>query len=663
MSWMQENRIELLILALLGAVFNISIYLQMQGPYISFLDTDDYMRLVRIRDFFKHYDFNDNIIKRCNVPHGCSLHWTRFYDFFLIVPSYILSFFTNSTEKSIEYVGFFISPIIKTITIMFFFKLAKCLMGTKNAFLAAAIFAANPIIAQFGTFGRPDHHALIMLFIIVFFNYVFLFIKSGLGQCYEKLAIISSICIWISPETLIPILLVDVVLFLYAAFFLKNLRSEILLNLYRKNLLIAFFICAIIISSIKSGICILMSIAVAAMLMRCFFIKHKNKYFCIICLLFQPFLKDISPVHYDEISVVHFTLYLYSATLFGISSYLCECHKADRKFFSNPNEPIIISTKISAIALGIAFLFLHTYPRFLYGMEADIPIFVKKIWLYKIAEMQSPFKHGDFLFLILHVVTTAVAIVGKLKEIICISPSRIKNKADCKKDHQLRSNLLFWLILIFVTSFYLVFASMAYRMVPYSTAFGLILIVEFGMNNKLLESLNRLVRIVIAFFMSTLFVFFTAYIDKSNTTDESNKQTKYSTKEMLCELDKVSDTPVVIMAHSNNGPAILYYTKHSVIGAPYHRQINGIIASYRVMEDEFSDEVVRDILISTNTSYVFIKKSDYRKINEKNNHKMSLPEMIINNKYPIWITPVKLHKKFDDIIVAKVDKKLIRAKK
>ena len=69
--------------------------------------------------------------------------------------------------------------------------------------------------------------------------------------------------------------------------------------------------------------------------------------------------------------------------------------------------------------------------------------------------------------------------------------------------------------------------------------------------------------------------------------------------------------------------------------------------------------------IQTNASYILILKSPARyniNANKKaKDLKQSLPDMIISEKnYPNWISIVKLPEKFNDVIVAKIDKKKIQ---
>lgn len=610
----------------MGLLINVDYQLQMHGFRMVFTDTDDYMRLVRIRDFFSHYDLSNNVISRSNVPFGCSLHWTRFYDFFIIIPTYILNFFVNSINQSIEYVGFVIGPIIKSVTIMVFFNVCQKIMEKNDAFLLTAIFAAHPFILPFGIFGRPDHHSFIMLFIIVYLNSIIDIIESKFDNrdfC-AKAATIAALCVWISPETLIPILLMDGVLFIHSFSNVEKLRC-----LLKKNLSTACDIGIIIFlfSDLEGDIltiCCLLTVVPYAIADK----KHLEslifRYWHVVAIILLGILFPlVSTVEYDKISVLHMALFTFGALYFGIIM-----------IYQGLSLKIRIVTAFSWFLL-IAYAFLSMYPMFFDGMCANIDDYVKEIWLYRVEEMRSPFTLGAGATFTAYSVVTAIAMVSKVVELI-------RGKS---------TNLgLTWQILIANAGCYTVFAGISYRMLPYSALFGLPLIVDFGMNSDFTKSLHRLWRIIITAFLSILVLFCASYLDPEK--ESKTTQSPYTSEELFKLLDNLSPEPIVIMAHSNDGPAILYHTKHSVVGAPYHRQTKGIIFSYKIMEDEYDEEIAKSILKVTDSSYIFVRRT---KINPKM-EKMSLAHMIANNNLPNWLNIVELPKKFNDIIIAKIDK-------
>jgi hypothetical protein len=619
---------EAFILIVMGTFVNAGCYLQMHGLQMAFFDPDDYMRLVRIKDFFIHGDLANSIISRSNVPFGCDLHWTRFYDFFIIIPAYILNIFIDSIDRSIEYVGFFISPIVKCVTLAIFFNIAQKLMTKTNAFLAAALFAAHPLILTFGIFGRPDHHAFIMLFIVIFIQNIIGLIKSKFldKSYYVKTAIATVLCVWISPETLIPLLLVDAILFVYSFNDVAKLQL-----LYAKNILVALGIGTIIYfpSNLSPRnflpICILLTTAPYSTFNNKYAQDPILKYWhaviiAIIALLFP----DIAPIEYDKISAVHMALYLCSV------AYLCSV-MIHQKFTLKKRIWMSFLWFVT-----IAAIFLSLYPSFLNGMSANIDDYIKSIWLNRISEMQSPFAHGDYLFFIVYCVIAMISIVNA-----CLQLTEKKFVS---------SDLTWWIIIVNAIC-YTILAGISYRMLPYSAMFLLPIIVNLGMNGDLTKRLHRLWKIVVTSFISIFFIFCTAYFP--STQEEKTVNAPYTDTELFEAIDKLSRKPIVIMAHSNDGPIILYHTKHSVVGAPYHRQIGGIIFSHKIMEDQYNEETAKRILKLTDSSYIFVRKKKHASTKTKS---PSLAHMIANNELPQWLNVVELPKKFDDIAVAKIVK-------
>lgn len=628
--WARQCKIELIILSAILLVCAAFLYLRKYGYFIAFIDTDDYMRVVRIREFFEHYDLSDNIIKRCNVPYGCSLHWTRFYDFFLIIPSYILSFFTDSTHNAIDYVCFCIGPIVRIASMIVLLKITLALMKRNDAFLCLALFAIHPIIVTIGgSFGRPDHHAFIMLFIILFLERIFSALKSDFEKHYVGAARISALCVWISPETLIPLLLTDGLLFLYALKQNKQENKTVLRFLFLKSIETAFNIGAIIFFTYPTArsdgwhTCGIVVVLFAMRFLR-IFLKDKSNvikedFWLPLFFMFTiANLPKMIPTYYDEISAVHLALYMSAAYFFYVLIY------------NMTNRNIL---KVIAFSIVIICAFLTIYPKFLYGMEADVSPYVKKIWLRKVLEMKSPLIDGKHIFYIFHAIFTLIAAFSKSREIFL---GKYANN---------RCEAFSWAIIIANSLAYLTLAGFANRMLLFSSLFSLPLLVELGMNSVYVSRISRICRIVVTFFITILFIFITV-----PENEKKDNRPKYTTRELFEELDKISSAPAVIMAHLDDGPNILYYTKHCAVGAPYHRQQEGIISSYKVMEAPYNENEVKKILKKTNSSYIFVRKYFICKTK-----KPSLPSMIITGNYPAWISIVKLPRKFDDIIVAKIN--------
>jgi hypothetical protein len=494
-------------------------------------------------------------------------------------------------------------------------------MQKSDVFLAAALFAAHPLILAFGIFGHPDHHAFIMLFMTIYLCSVINMIKLDFHKvsCIRT-SIVAAICIWISPETLIPILLSNGILFVYAFSDIEKLRL-----LHTKNLMIACLLVAIVFTvagdhTAALTICMLLLVTPYITFNKTYASNRIFRYWHIaIILLMIEIFPLISPVEYDKVSVLHIALFTCAALYIGITMIYYDL---------NLNSRIAVSL---AWLLIIGAVFLLIYPHFFKGMSANISDYAKEIWLCKVVEMRSPLSGGDRLFFIVYSIISTVSIASKVMHLI-------GNRKKCTVK-------LLWWIMVVNAICYTVFSGIAYRMLPYSMMFTLPIIVDFGMNNNFTKSLHRVLRTVITAFISMFFLFCTAFSDC--TEEDKTIDATYTQEELFEIIDNLSEKPVVVMAHSNDGPSILYYTKHSVVGAPYHRQQQGIISSYKVMEDKYDEKIVKNILKETNSSYVFVRKKQYKE-------GKSLARMIIDNVQPKWIEIVKLPPKFNDVVVAKI---------
>lgn len=543
------------------------------GWYITFHDTDDYMRVVRIGEFFQHFDWSNCVVERSNVPYGCSLHWTRLYDFFIILPTYIVSFFVDTLDEAITYTCFCISPVIECITIVFIVCIFKTLLNFRNAYIVSLILISSPVLQTSCAFGRPDHHAFIILFMAMFLYYLLLFMQKKNITNILKLSIVNAACVWISPESLIVLLIADAVLYTCTMLNKVDIRA-----LYLKNAAVSVIIFFII-------------------------------------------LDDISAIEYDKISIVHYSLYAASALFFKLISKTCE-HK-------NLNQKILISSVAITFFAGV---FLYMYPKFLLGMSGGISDYAKIVWLNKVKEMSSPFSGSIGVYCAINALV-----------ILTVSAFRL-----CTIDYKkLSSDSIIWIIIACISITYVVFSLFANRMLPYTVFFAAPLVVFFVMNCSVFSKLLDITKIVIALLFSAMvFIFINdesidnsccTYSNKLAISNVSaNAETTHDDELLLYEkIDKLNDTPVVILSNVDSGPKTLYYTKHKVVASPYHRQERGIISSYKALFDTFNEDLTKDIIKETNAQYIMIP-------NSKSYKSDSLAGELINGRAPKWLQPIPM---------------------
>ena len=626
---LKEKTSEIIVLSALYLALLSYSYVVLFGDSMTFMDTDDFMRVLRTKEFFNDYDLNNSMVSRSNYPIGCELHWTRLYDFLIIGLTWLVDLFSESLEQSIEVACFIISPILGIASTVVIYNIFEKFMSKTNTFLATALFCASPFLMAFFTFGRPDHHAFITLCMLI---YIYCTINMVLDETENKknfiiTSVAATACVWASPETLIVLLLTDAVLFFA---YMKDFEKTKIL--YLKSILTSCFIgivAMIPISGSNFFHCLLMSILLLLIPYTTLSRRSLNndmffKYWHYVCLLFMMlFLTEITPVEYDKISIVHTTLFLCVSTFFAINLQLIgrKDHLYDAITW----------------AMVICLIFLSMFPRFLMGMSADVAPLIKKVWLSKIIELHSPWIGNMFWTFLIFSIITLTAIIVKTKELI---------------KQEFTKTSIVWAILIIIASCYWILACFAYRMIPYSVLFGLPLIVNLGMSSEYVKRYKKVSRMIFTMMISCLFIIITSCFVETEIDVKKSDQ-KYTDAELFGSIDNLCHRPVVIMAHTNFGPKLLYYTKHFVLGAPYHRQVEGIILSYSIMEMDNNLKVVRRILKKTNTHFIFVSHK------QQTEFPNSFASALLAGNLPKWISIVKIPIRFSDYSVFKVDQDLL----
>ena len=630
MSKLKGNTAELLVSCILYVVMTGYCYFAYSNNGINFIDTDDFMRVVRIREFFSNFDLNNYVISRCNYPHGCELHWTRLYDFLIIGLTWIVDLFTDSIDLAINYACFTISPAIGLVCVIFSFKILGYLLPKNNVLLTTVLLFVSPLFFLWFTFGRPDHHAFLILCLLIYIYYVIKAILEDSKDEYEhiKTAISAAACVWASPETLVVILATNAVLFLsYLDDFQKTL------HLHFTNLITACLVGTVAMIPELSGlrsycivICAFLMLAPYTALTQLSFKRSAFfRYWHYICLIFMMYyLVEIEPVEYDKISIVHVSLFLCLATLFAVNMQLIG------------QKSQLYYAIMWAGVIGVIFLCM--FPRFLMGMSANVPKLVKNIWLSKVNELQSPFIKDIWAIFSAYAIINVIAIVVKIQEL---------------KKQKLSGKNIIWIIFTALAAIYLVLGSFACRMIPYSVIFGTPIVVNLGMSSKYVKKLSRLSRMILTMFICIIYILLILWIYDLFETPEPKNCQKYSDKELYECIDNLSFSPAVIMANSNDGPKLLYYTKHYVIGAPYHRQTQGIIASYVVTQMKIDPSEVRRTLKKTGSQFIFVNRS------LKDQSTKSFAAEIVSGNLPKWISVVKIPEKFSQHCVFRVDQELL----
>ncbi len=143
-----------------------------------FVDGDVYSWLNRVEALADGRSWYDHTEPRINPPEGHEQHWTRPLDFLLLVGGWALSPLFGFRDGLALWANI-ISPLIMIGAVWAMYRLARHLLGCREAIIATGVFALHPMILLTYAWGRADHHALLrlgqVLFLLAFLNF---FLKS-----------------------------------------------------------------------------------------------------------------------------------------------------------------------------------------------------------------------------------------------------------------------------------------------------------------------------------------------------------------------------------------------------------------------------------------------------------------------------------------------------
>ncbi|MEQ1768281.1 MAG: hypothetical protein ABL879_00420 [Devosia sp.] len=130
------------------------------------LDTDDAMRLTVVHDFLNGQGWYDPVQHRLNVPYGAEIHWSRLIDLPLAGLLWVLRLFPVNADVALAYVW----PLFLLLILLWVCGRLAIRLGGPDTALPAMLLPAFSIItmAEFAP-GRLDHHSvqIILGFVLV----------------------------------------------------------------------------------------------------------------------------------------------------------------------------------------------------------------------------------------------------------------------------------------------------------------------------------------------------------------------------------------------------------------------------------------------------------------------------------------------------------------
>lgn len=170
------------------------------------VDTDDYMRLVRVEYLWQSGAWFDAVIPRIDPPNGLALHWTRPMDILLLAGAGMASPFFGFNE-ALFWWGALVSPVLLVISIGAIVWTAAPVLPRPWLPLVAFVFIAQPgELARFMV-GRPDHHGLLILLLILSLGFALRILSNPERNFYAVAAgLTGALAIWVSIESLVVVI-------------------------------------------------------------------------------------------------------------------------------------------------------------------------------------------------------------------------------------------------------------------------------------------------------------------------------------------------------------------------------------------------------------------------------------------------------------------------
>ncbi len=511
------------------------------------LGPDGYMRLVRIEELLGGTGWHESLIARSNAPYGDALHWTRPMDVIILVIATVASPFLDDAQ-ALFFAGAVTSPIVAFVACLAIAWAARPVLGRDRAILAVFIFLLQPGVLSYTMLGRADHHSLqFVAFILCIGATLRLLADRRSVRTSVAAGVIYGFALWVSIELLLLVGLCQATL---AIVWLWRDR------VFTQNQIIL-------------GGAFLASV-LAAMITE------------------RP-IAGWFDIEYDRLSIVHVALAAIVAG-FWLALYLHGHNRTDQALRSR----MALAGTAGVASLGVFGIF---FPDFFAGPFASVDPRIIPIWHEQVAELKpllpTDMKSlGRFLFFI-GAGLPCLIFLGFVLWRETAHPATLR-----------------WAFLTAVLAVYFILSLKHLRFAPFAEIASVWALAEMvGRLMKWSEHVLTGARqfavkcgatffIILGALMSGTFVL---AVTPDKAIDEKHPDCEVANiADLLNDRSALGAKSTVVGGLLDHGPEILYRTRHSVVGAPYHRNGDGIWDSFRLLaatDDAESQAIVqrRDI--------------------------------------------------------------------
>lgn len=328
----------------------------------SLIDTDGYMRHLRIDDLRHTWNWYDIVVDRSNYPFGEVQHWTRLLDIYVLALSFLLAPFLGA--NSLYWASVINAPLllIGVGLATYWAYGSKLSGGTRRLLLPLTL--AFPLVVGYGAAGRVDHHAALLLMFVLAIGSIIRTLGTPSWRSPTTLAMSLVLGIWLSTEYLVPLGLVA--LTLAAASFFPG-RGHLVSIAARVFLLTSLGLWVVVLIERGSGWRV---------------------------------------VEYDRVSAVHPLLALAIAAIFLIYGFV------------RLDNWVVNAIRLGAIGFGVAVPFSIGFPGLIGGPFVAVDSVVKEIWLYRVNELKPIWDGRSWDAILLVIGPVIVGIIAGTWQII-----------------------------------------------------------------------------------------------------------------------------------------------------------------------------------------------------------------------------------------------------
>lgn len=582
-----------LIVVGLWAAINLAMTYSIAAPVYhgELLGPDGYMRLVRVGELWTSGDWYDIVIDRSNAPYGDTLHWTRPMDaIILVLALFILPFV--SAEQALFAAAASSAPLIALLSGIVMVWTARTVMIRDRAFLAVFILLLQPAVIGYSMAGRADHHSLQFLAFLLCIGFTLRLL--GPAAATSRIALMTGaaygFALWVSIELMLLVALCQAALaanwiYRHGGFERVGLRAA-------------------------AGFAAMTAVAIAVE---------------------RPFA-EWTAVEFDRISMVHLTIALVTLGFWAALEAVARYGGAKL----DPTRRLLAAG--AAAGLGAAVLAV-LHPPLLAGPFAGVDPRILPIWHDRVAELQPLLptdrgRLGAFLF----VIGVAIPCLPFLAWLCW----RTRGEANWPR----------WLFISALSFLYFLFALKHLRFGPFVEILSAIALAE--MIGRVFDRgtatgtafQEQLIRVSTA----VTLIFGTAFAGM--LIQSSNVPAAAGEAEPACRIEPIADvlndpqglggTPLVIGGLLDHGPEIVYRTRHAVVGAPFHRNGDGIYDSYRLLaaaDDSESRAIIRRRGIGL---LMLCPTRGERGFFTQGTKDGTLYQRLLEDRVPDWLSPVPL---------------------